>query len=80
MTTLLTAPDRAAPARLLIVEDERIVALDLRLTLESLGFQVVATTATQADAVRLTMSIHRIFRNSRWVKFPFNTIIFYILC
>lgn len=51
---LASAP--RAPARLLVVEDERIVALDLKLTLESLGFQVDATTSTQADAVRLTMS------------------------
>jgi diguanylate cyclase (GGDEF)-like protein/PAS domain S-box-containing protein len=43
-------------ARLLVVEDERIVALDLKLTLESLGFQVVGTASTQDEAVVLTMS------------------------
>jgi len=54
MNQLLTP--LAPAARLLIVEDERIVALDLKLTLESLGFEVVATAATEADAVRLAMS------------------------
>jgi DNA-binding NarL/FixJ family response regulator len=40
----------------LIVEDERIVALDLKLNLEALGFEVVSTVATEADAVRMAMS------------------------
>jgi len=48
--------DLSPPARLLIVEDERIVALDLRLTLESLGYQVAGTAASQADAVLFAMS------------------------
>ena len=43
-------------ASLLVVEDERIVALDLKLTLESMGFQVVGTASTQDEAVVLTMS------------------------
>lgn len=43
-------------ASLLVVEDELIVALDLKLTLESLGFHVVGTAATQDEAVVLTMS------------------------
>lgn len=43
-------------ANLLIVEDELIVALDLRLTLESLGYRVVATAASQEEAVLLAMS------------------------
>ncbi|MCV2351812.1 EAL domain-containing protein [Paucibacter sp. Y2R2-4] len=41
---------------LLVVEDERIVALDMKLTLESLGFHVVGTASTQDEAVVLTMS------------------------
>lgn len=49
-------PSPAFPASVLVVEDERIVALDLQLTLESLGFRVVGTAATQAEAVLLTMS------------------------
>ncbi len=45
-----TTPKRSA--RLLIVEDEHIVALDLRVTLEELGYQVVgiATSAAAAHA------------------------------
>lgn len=43
-------------ANLLIVEDELIVALDLRLTLESLGYRVVASAASQEEAVLLAMS------------------------
>jgi diguanylate cyclase (GGDEF)-like protein/PAS domain S-box-containing protein len=46
----------ATTASLLVVEDELIVALDLKLTLESLGFHVVGTAATQDEAVVLTMS------------------------
>ena len=56
MNDITHASDLSTPARLLIVEDERIVALDLKLTLESLGFEVVASAATEADAVRLAMS------------------------
>jgi signal transduction histidine kinase len=40
-------------ARILIVEDESIVALDLASTLEHLGYEVVGTAATADDAVRL---------------------------
>ncbi|MFN7154774.1 MAG: EAL domain-containing protein [Acidovorax sp.] len=46
----------ATTASLLVVEDELIVALDLKLTLESLGFHVVGTAATQDEALVLTMS------------------------
>ncbi len=37
--------------RLLIVEDERIVALDLRLNLEAMGYTVVAMAASEAEAL-----------------------------
>jgi len=37
--------------RILVVEDERIVARDLANTLTDLGYQVVATTATGEDAI-----------------------------
>ena len=56
MTAMLNASDLGAFARLLIVEDERIVALDLKQTLESLGFEVVATASNETDAIRLAMS------------------------
>src|SRR5271156_4711376 len=38
-------------ARILIVEDESIVALDLERTLQRLGYQIVGRAATGADAV-----------------------------
>ena len=38
-------------ARIMVVEDERIVALDLKGGLESLGYDVVAISARGADAV-----------------------------
>lgn len=37
--------------RILIVEDERIIALDLRAALEELGYQVVGIAATSDEAV-----------------------------
>ncbi len=40
--------------RLLIVEDERIVALDLRLNLESLGYVVTGMAASEAEALAMT--------------------------
>src|SRR4051812_6535567 len=48
MTTL-----SATRARILVVEDESIVALDLQSSLEHLGYEVVGTAATGEDAVRL---------------------------
>ncbi|MBW3540845.1 MAG: response regulator [Planctomycetes bacterium] len=38
-------------ARILVVEDEAIVARDLRMTLERLGYDVAATVATGGDAL-----------------------------
>jgi len=45
---------RSAPPRrrVLVVEDERIVALDLRGALEALGYAVVATAASSDEALR----------------------------
>jgi PAS domain S-box-containing protein len=43
-----------AQARILIVEDERIVALDLRQRLTSVGYNVVGIAATGEEAIRLT--------------------------
>lgn len=45
--------DTMTGARILITEDERIVAEDLRLTLIQLGYDVVGSVATGEDAVRL---------------------------
>lgn len=42
-----------ASARILIVEDERIVALDLQSTLHHLGHQVVGMAASAGEALRL---------------------------
>src|SRR4051812_17670833 len=39
--------------RVLVVEDERIVALDLRGALEDLGYTVVGTAATSDEALRV---------------------------
>jgi CheY-like chemotaxis protein len=44
--------------RVLIVEDEAIVALDLRQCLSSLGHAVVGVTARGEDAVRLAGELH----------------------
>ena len=40
-------------SRILVVEDERIVAKDLELRLQALGYEVVGLVATGLDAVRL---------------------------
>jgi two-component system, cell cycle sensor histidine kinase and response regulator CckA len=45
-------------SRILVVEDERIVAKDLELRLQALGYAVVGSVATGLDAVRLTGELH----------------------
>ena len=42
--------------KVLIVEDEAIIAMGLELMVESLGHNVVATAGTEADAIRLSRS------------------------
>ncbi len=42
--------------KILVVEDESIVAMDLRQRLENMGFEVVATVATGAAAIERTLS------------------------
>jgi CheY-like chemotaxis protein len=37
--------------KILIVEDERIVAKDLQLTIEDLGYEVTASVASAAAAI-----------------------------
>lgn len=49
---VLNGPDRptAMTARILIIEDEALVAMELRFVLEDLGHEVVATVADAASA------------------------------
>jgi PAS domain S-box-containing protein len=44
------------PIKILIVEDEHVVALDLQSSLETLGYKVVAYAATGEEAIRLVDS------------------------
>jgi PAS domain S-box-containing protein len=44
--------------RILVVEDERIVALDLQARLQDLGYVVPATAARGEDAVRRALELH----------------------
>jgi PAS domain S-box-containing protein len=43
-----------SPPRILVVEDERIVARDIQLRLRRLGYEVVGATRSGEEAVRLT--------------------------
>jgi len=43
------------PARILIVEDERIVALDLKQSLDAMDFQVVACASNPSEAVQMAV-------------------------
>jgi len=47
-----------ATARILIVEDESVVALDLASNLEGLGYQVVGQAARGSEAIRLAETLH----------------------
>ena len=44
--------------RVMIVEDEAIVATELCLNLEHLGYQVIASTDTGIDAINLALENH----------------------
>lgn len=48
----MTEPRRP---RTLIVEDERIVALDLRESLDAMGFEVVACASSSSEAIQMAM-------------------------
>jgi signal transduction histidine kinase len=48
----------ATPARILVVEDERIVARDLASALAELGYAVPATVATGEDALERVRDLH----------------------
>jgi two-component system, response regulator PdtaR len=45
-----TSTHPAMPARILIIEDEALVAMELRFVLEDLGYEVVGTAADAASA------------------------------
>ncbi len=46
------------PARILVVEDERIVAMDIATTLERLGYAVAGHAPTGEDALRMASHTH----------------------
>ena len=45
-------PPSDGVGRILVVEDERVIALDLTATLSELGYEVIGTAATGEDAIR----------------------------
>ena len=47
-----------APARILIVEDEAIVAADIKGTLKGLGYDVPAIAFSGEEALRKTEELH----------------------
>ena len=55
-TTLVGSP--RGPQRILIVEDEQLVALDLQLLLEDMGYIVVGSAASSDDARRIARDEH----------------------
>jgi CheY-like chemotaxis protein len=47
-----------AAARILIVEDERLIALDLQRRLTRLGYSVVALAASGVEAIQKALALH----------------------
>ena len=47
-----------AAARILIVEDERLIAIDLQRRLTRLGYTVVALAASGAEAIQQALALH----------------------
>jgi CheY-like chemotaxis protein len=47
-----------AAARILIVEDERLIAIDLQRRLTRLGYTVVALAASGAEAIQQALVLH----------------------
>ena len=52
------------PCRVLVVEDEAIVAIDIQQQLESLGYDVVATASTAKEACEAAARL--LPQPSRW--------------
>ena len=50
--------DAKEKSRILVVEDEAIVAADIQDRLTALGYQVVGTTGNGEEAVRLAARVH----------------------
>lgn len=48
-----SVPGIERPLRIMIVEDEALIAMDLEMTLEDLGVEVVCKASSAAEAVRL---------------------------
>ena len=46
------------PANILIVEDEPVVAKDIQLSLQRLGYHVPATATSGEEAIRKAVEIH----------------------
>ena len=56
MSSTSDKPDTPPPLRIMIVEDNAFVALDLSDMLEEAGFQIIACVGTTADALRVLES------------------------
>jgi len=54
----LSETDTATIARILVVEDERIIALNLKENLEALGYGVVGIAASGEKAVKKALALH----------------------
>lgn len=52
----MNASAKKSTVSVLIVEDEGIVAMDLRLRLEEMGYQVIGTASTGENAVSLVLA------------------------
>ncbi len=48
----------SSPINILIVEDEALIAMDLRLTVESMGFKALGTAFSGEESLRKVESLH----------------------
>jgi CheY-like chemotaxis protein len=48
----------STPINILIVEDEALIAMDLRLTVESMGFKALGTAFSGEESLRKVESLH----------------------
>ena len=51
--------DTPPPARILVVEDERIVALDITMTLRNLGYDIAGSVASGEDAIAIALAFDK---------------------